>query len=564
VQAQQRESEARYRALVEASSTMVWSTDARGMVIDMPVWRELTGQSLEQVRGLGWLDALHPGDRPRVERIWREAHASRRTYEAEYRIRLAEGGYRWYQARGVPMFDEQGEVREWVGTFADVHERRRAESALALIAGASRLLESSLDVDVTLHSVARLAVPGLADYCVVHVANADGRVRHVVAHMDPGGEAALRALALRLPAAPEGDLGWAAAMRTGQAQHLPTVDEATRGYARDAEHRRLLDAVGTRSAIVVPLSARVRVLGAMTLGSTDADRRFDERDLAVAEQLAHRLALALESARLFDAERRARAAAEEANQAKSEFLATMSHELRTPLNAIIGYTALLLDEIPGSMNDAQRAQLGRVQASARHLLSLIEEILTLSQLEAGRETVRVEHVDLAAVARDTAAMADPSISVRGLDLLVEIPHVPVWARTDPVRVRQVLLNLLANAAKFTERGQVRLTVRSLGDRALLEVHDTGIGIAREHHERIFEPFWQVEQSATRVAGGTGLGLHVARRLARLLGGDVVVRSEVGVGSTFTFWISTEEAALGSAMEHRRTPAPGRERTGAMP
>ncbi len=231
---------------------------------------------------------------------------------------------------------------------------------------------------------------------------------------------------------------------------------------------------------------------------------------------------------------RARVEAEAASQAKSDFVATMSHELRTPLNAIIGYTNLLADGIPEPVSEAQRAQLGRVNASARHLLELIDEVLTLSRLEAGRETVVARELVVADILDQTAIMIEPIANARRLRLDIHRPSPSLTIETDAGKLRQILLNLLTNAVKFTDEGGIVLSAEEDGDgMVVFAVTDSGIGIAAEHQARIFESFWQVQQSTTRRVGGAGLGLNVAQQLTRLLGGEVTVTSALGKGSTFT-------------------------------
>ena len=229
----------------------------------------------------------------------------------------------------------------------------------------------------------------------------------------------------------------------------------------------------------------------------------------------------------------ARAEAESANGAKSDFLAVMSHELRTPLSAIMGYQELLADGITGPVNEQQSQQLGRIKASARHLLSLIDEILTFTRIDAGREEVTLERASLASILEPAAEIVEPLARARSLHIEVMLPPNPVIVETDAMKVRQMIVNLLSNAVKFTDRGRIILSGDQAGDQLVITVEDTGIGIGSEHLERIFEPFWQVEQKATRRAGGTGLGLTVTRRLALLLGGDVTVKSTPGEGATFT-------------------------------
>ena len=222
-----------------------------------------------------------------------------------------------------------------------------------------------------------------------------------------------------------------------------------------------------------------------------------------------------------------------ANQAKSDFLAVMSHELRTPLTAIMGYAELILNGVLGEVNEKQAWHLERLLVSARHLLQLIDEILVFTRAEAGREQVRSERVDLAKVVNEVGQRIEPIAREKGLEFSVHAPEQPTLVELDRGKVRQVLMSLLSNAVKFTSRGGVELKAELEDGQAVFRVRDTGPGIQPEHMEEIFDPFWQAEQATTRTQGGTGLGLSLARRLARLLGGDISVESTPGVGSTFT-------------------------------
>jgi signal transduction histidine kinase len=238
--------------------------------------------------------------------------------------------------------------------------------------------------------------------------------------------------------------------------------------------------------------------------------------------------------------------AETASQAKSEFLASMSHELRTPLSAIVGYMELLEGEMVGPVAPLQKTYLGRVKTAARHLISIIEEILTFSRIEAGKEEVHVELVDTAALAQDVGELFEPQALQKGLTLTVSLPAERVGVGTDPTKLRQILINLLGNAMKFTDAGHVSLEMTLTDDRVHYCVRDTGPGITDADLERVFDPFTQLDQSLKRAKGGTGLGLPVSRRLAHLLGGDLTVASAPGQGAAFTLWLPRNVGVPGGA------------------
>jgi signal transduction histidine kinase len=211
------------------------------------------------------------------------------------------------------------------------------------------------------------------------------------------------------------------------------------------------------------------------------------------------------------------------------------------MNAVLGYTSLVRDEIYGPVNDAQKEHLGRVHETGRQILGLVDDLLGVARVEAGEEVVRVEAVRLLSVVEESLMLVRPLAEKKGLRIRVEEPAEQVELQTDARKLRRVLVNLLANAVKFTEAGGVVLRLRVEGKeaevRVVFEVTDTGPGIAAGDLEHVFDPFWQADPTARNPAGSTGLGLSVARQLARLLGGDVsVTRSVLGEGSTFTVWL----------------------------
>jgi PAS domain S-box-containing protein len=430
-------------------------------------------------------------------------------------------------------------AKDMVMTFTrDITRRKREQQGAELLSEASRVLASTLDYENTLESVARLAVGDLAEWCGVDLVQAGGAVRQVVvAHVDEEKIVWARELNKRYPPDYSGPAGVGQVIRTGQPAIYPEISDAMLvAAARDEQHLAIMRELQIKSALIVPMIARGRTLGALTLIGRKG-RRYGDADLALAMEIATRAAIAIDNAQLY---RTALAASE----AKSAFLATMSHELRTPLNAIIGYQSLLKEGIDGPLNPSQLGQLSRIRTSADHLLGLIDEILTFSRVEAAKEVVRLQDEDLRALVEETVTMVRPLAEHKGLTLVAEYPDGSLM--TDGGKLRQILLNLLSNAVKFTDKGQVTLRGRRDGNGAEFYISDTGIGIAPENLQRIFEPFWQVEQSSTRRAGGTGLGLTVSRSLARLLGGDISVESTPAVGSTFTVTLPAQDAPVSAA------------------
>ncbi|CAA9299355.1 MAG: Two-component system sensor histidine kinase [uncultured Gemmatimonadetes bacterium] len=293
------------------------------------------------------------------------------------------------------------------------------------------------------------------------------------------------------------------------------------------------DALGVAAAGFVPLLVAGETVGVISF-SFHAPRAFTPEERAFLLAVGQQAALAVERARLFEAEHAARAEAERANRAKSEFLAVMSHELRTPLNAIGGYAELIGMGIRGPVTEQQREDLGRIQASQRHLLGLINEVLNYARLETGTVRYDVADVDLADALAAAEALVAPQAQARKLSLSVARCPPGLAARADAEKVRQVLVNLLSNAVKFTQPGgRVELSCAASEGAVHVLVRDTGIGIAADQLERIFEPFVQVRADLARTAEGTGLGLAISRDLARGMAGDLTAESTPGAGSTFT-------------------------------
>jgi PAS domain S-box-containing protein len=466
-----------------------------------------------------------------VERGMRRAVEQRIPYSFEAR---AADGYRWSSLFCYPLPDG-GLATQW----KDITERKRAEEAARYLARASEVLSESLDYERTLSDFAKLVVPELADWCSVEIVGDDGAlVQLAVAHADPQKVKWARELSRRYPPNPDAPTGSPKVIRTGEPELYPEIpDELLVAGAVDDEHLRIIREVGVRSAIVVPLVAHERTLGALTLIAAESGRRYGHADLALALELARRAALAMDNARLHRAELEARVTAERANRAKSDFLAVMSHELRTPLNAIGGHAQILEMGLHGPVTAGQREALERIGRAQRHLLGLINNVLNLTRIESGRVEYRIVPVQVSSVLADLASLVQPQFAARQISLVSRLPRweegAEVYVAADREKLIQILTNLLGNAAKFTPANgkvEMRLAPGSGPDEVKIIVQDSGPGIPSDKLEMIFEPFVQLERTLTMPAEGAGLGLAISRDLARGMGGDLRAESEDGQGA----------------------------------
>lgn len=309
----------------------------------------------------------------------------------------------------------------------------------------------------------------------------------------------------------------------------------------------------TRSEVVLPLRLGGRILGVLDVQSTD-EEGFDQDDVSVLQNVANQVAVALENARAYAVERRAAERLRELDRSKRRFLANMSHELRTPLTNVIGFSQLLLKGIDGPLSERQRNDLQIIYHNGQHLLGLINDLLDVSQIEAGLMELKFREVNLADLIHSVMATISALVRDKEIALREEVsPDLPS-VRADPARIRQVLLRLLANAAKFTERGEIRVQAWADEEQVYVSVSDTGVGISPVDRERIFERFEQGTLENGRRPNGAGLGLALSKEFVEMHGGEIWVESEVGKGSTFTFSLPLEPAP-------ERREIPGRDGLG---
>lgn len=749
-----KESEERYRFVLEGSNDGIWDWD---ITTNTVYWNDrcfdISGLSREKFVGnyQALCQLLHPEDRYRIIQAVRAHLEHQVECNVEFKLLHASGHYRYCIARGKAQRDGNGKPFRMSGIISDITERKRALENQRFLAEASAVLSASLDYKTTLDNLAQLAVPHLADVCLVDILAADGSIQRLAAAYGNSSQKNLvQEMLYQFPPDPNGEHPASEVLRTGKPKLAVEIDdEMLVAATRNPEHLQIVRELGFQSYMVVPLLVRDRTLGAISLVSTQEKRRYDVMDLALAEELARRAALSVENGKLY---REAQAATEnlrkaiiilgeqqqqlrtlqqltnllnqrlsdlpgllrvmvqavcdaiagaqfcfimlqnpqcnrlvltvtagigteklrledgfssgegllsqvfltgisqliegeqaaflhstsdtvnpsdlpaslyvvaiesaqagrlgvlaignwenshafdeedryllaavgeqaaiainnarlinaleereerlalqneilaqqnkelenlstqiqlqnlqlmEAARLKSQFLATMSHELRTPMNAVIGFSQLLLRQRQNQLSPQQLDMVDRILSNGKHLLTLINDILDLSKIEAGRLELKPEEFNLPVLVRTTAEELRSLASEKHLELQVEADLQNPQILNDSARMRQILVNLLSNAIKFTDTGSVHIKVQEVSpEQVLLTVQDTGIGIAEENLKHIFEEFRQVDQSLAKRYPGTGLGLAITHSLVQLMHGKISVESHLGQGSTF--------------------------------
>ena len=488
--------DADYRNLAETLPQLAWIAEADGTIIWYNQrWYDYTGTSLDEMRGWGWRTVHHPDHVAAVTERYRAAITLGRSWEDTFPLRGRDGSYRWFLSKALPHRDESGRILRWYGTNTDITGRRAVEERLR-------------------HSEQRFRALVDASAAVIWNTDAAGEL------MPP-------------------QVRWST--YTGQTEEayqgwgwLDAVHPDDRGHAADA----WAACVEARATYEVEYRLRrydgvwraMEVRGVPVLAEDGSLREWVGTCVDVTERKEAE-----------EAVERARQAAEAANRAKSQFIANMSHELRTPLSAVIGYSEMLGEELEDIGQAALLPDLRKIEAAARHLLSLINDVLDISKIEAGRMTASAETFTVSDLLQDVSDSTGSLVDKKGNRFVLDTGAAGTAdlgsMHQDQTKIRQCLLNLIGNAAKFTERGTITLTVRRHreegADWLSFAVADTGIGLTEEQIGRLFERFVQADDSTTRQFGGTGLGLAITRAFCRTMGGDIGVASTPGAGATFT-------------------------------
>lgn len=504
-----------FRTIAEAIPQLVFTSNSDGSSYFVNQrWREYTGLSSEHAQSLGWIKTVHPADVERTAAAWRAAMASGRPFSEEVRLRRYDGAYRWHLDRAVPVHDSSGNIVRWLGTATDIHDQKRAQTRSRFLAEASRVLAASLDYRQLAADTAVFAAREFHAWCGVYRLDNNALPLLVASHGDPEEAAEHQAWLDEL---------------MGRCMQTPEP----RAFCRLGAPTATADRRGGLVVIDAPLAVRGMVFGGIAV----ARRSFEDDDLALIEELAERVALALDSAMLYEQ-------AQHAIRMRDEFLSIASHELRTPLTSIQLQTQMArrtLDKDQGRALEPDRVRLLIEQTDKQvdRLARLVDEMLDLSRLTSGKLQLQLEQCDLTAITRETLERHAEQLRLAGCDVTFHAPR-PVVGRWDPYRLEQVIANLLTNAAKYGNRQPVEVAVVADDNDAVLTVRDHGLGISPADQARIFEAFERAVPASN--ISGLGLGLYIVRQILARLGGAIGVASGSEQGTTFTVRLPLSPAA----------------------
>ena len=516
---------------------------------------ELSGKTDYDVFPKGQADAFRAADREVIE-------TKRAKDIPEEKLTTITGEIRLLHTKKIPILDAAGNPLYLLGISEDITDKIRLEEKRQqlleaqaaqreaersarrynFLHEAGEVLFSSLNYRDVLPSLAEVLVKHFSDWCCINVVEEEG-LKMVAAKGNEAGQGDLEQQNVAdslLGKFLDQEIN--RVFKTGEPvlyNEIPSVlfeRFRSAGCPENSEHE-----IHTKTIMFVPVRAYKQIFGVMTFARVDANAPYSSIDLAVAQEVAKKTAIAIKNARLYES-------AQEASRAKSQFLANMSHEIRTPLGAVIGFAELLLES--KSLSDEDRDQVRTIIRNGRQLLKLVNEILDLSRVESKKTAIEKVQFSVQQLINDVTTLLKIEAESKGLEFQVQCSSTLVPAViSDPTRLRQILINVIGNAIKFTERGRVNVEVSSTIDPdnsrmcwLRVRVEDTGIGIRKEDVNRLFQTFSQADSSTRKKFGGTGLGLYLAKNLAQALGGDLrLEKSEPGVGSVFVITIHAELA-----------------------
>jgi two-component system, sensor histidine kinase and response regulator len=545
IQQEWQENKERWQLILQGGNDGLWDWNPRTQNLFVSVrWKEMLGYRDEELANHFemWKSLLHPEDSDRVLHCL-QAYLTREIteYRVEFRLLCKDGSYKWILARGQALWDEAGQPIRMAGSHTDINDRKNREKNLEIQAERDNLLtritrtliegDSDQAIERTLEAIG-LFTDSARSY-IIQYSPCRQQWSMVYEWYDRQHPQVKPVIEESQNLSTETFLWFSEQLLNGIPIRLNSIEDLP--PTAHAERQVLLTSPTPRLLVVPMLDSVGATVGYLGLDA-DPGKQWTREDVNFLQLVGELIAIAQARHQAEIALKKAKETADRANRSKSEFLANMSHELRTPLNAILGFTRLMARDTGFSRE--QQDYLGIVNRSGEHLLELINDILEMSKIEAGRTVYNPRSFDLYHLLNDIEEMLQPQARGKGLSLIFDITaDLPRYLRGDESKLRQVLINLLGNALKFTESGGVALRGKAReendGYRLFFEVEDTGPGIAAEEISHLFEPFTQTE-TGRKTQQGTGLGLPISQKFVELMGGTLTARSVVGEGSVFAF------------------------------
>ena len=517
------ESLKRYQHLADAIPQIVLQLQPNGSFNYFnKVWLKYTGLNSDASLGMGWLEAIHPTDR---EILMGLDTADRTPFEFEARIKKVDDNYRWHLFRIEPELNTGlGTISSWIGTATDIEDRKISEDSNRYLSQAGELLVSSLDYEMTLKSIAELAVPQLADWCSIDVLKDEVWQNVTVVHSDPVKLIDVKEFRTKYLADPDSNIGAGKVLRTGKTEIYPSITmDMISSIAVNDEHKKLARNLGDKSAMIIPMSFKGKTYGTLTFVFSTSNRKYDHRYVGMAEELGRRCALSFENSSLYKV-------AQESIEIRNEFLSIASHELNTPITSLKLHLQMVKKGLANGTANPEKFSRS-IDASIKQvdrLINLIEVLLDVSKIQSGRLSFKHEKFDISEVAKEIADRFKEVLSSNHCELTIKVP-ANIQVTLDKMRIEQVMINLLMNAIKYAP-GKIELSLQDSAEQIQIVVKDFGQGISPEKLPTIFDRFERA--SSDRNIGGLGLGLFIVKQIVEGHGGQIRAESVEKVGSRF--------------------------------
>ena len=517
------EREAQFRNLANSGLAMIWTagTDKQFNYFNEP-WLQFTGRKPDQELGIGWIDGIHPDDREPWLQAYNKAFDSRSAFDKDFRLRNVRGEYLWVRVLGSPSHNHEGRFTGFIGHCFDIDLQKHEQITRQILHNIVNLVLKLPTIEDLIKAI-QAEVEKLYDTSEFFVAS----------YQKESDTLKL----LYFDEEKHGIRTWSAGNSlSGHVvkQGKSLLMNAAEITAFSQQHGLHLVGVPAKCWLGVPLFLHQEIFGAVVIQSYTNPIAYNEKTADFLRMVAHEISVYIERDALIEDLVKAKENAEESDRLKSAFLANMSHEIRTPMNGILGFAEILKN--PHLSTVQQQKYIGIIEQSGQRLLNLINDIVDLSRIEAGQHEITLEAVDVHEVMDYMYAFFEPEFKRQrpGVWLSLSVPDEKTRITTDRDKLQSILMNLIKNAMKFTNGGSVRFGFRRTKDRLGFFVEDTGIGIPKDKQGRVFDRFYQVDTSFSRGHEGTGLGLPISRAFVEMLGGELTLESEHGIGSRFYF------------------------------